>query len=191
MPLLMLKDLPRYECLLEAAKTFPGLDPSACEVFLHLLRAGDEAFKSTDEHLARHQISHGRFTVLLLLLDKAHGCPHPHTPAELADMACVTRATMTGLIDTLERDGLVTRTPDPNDRRMMSVSLTAHGQARLEKILPGHFQCMAKLVAPLSEPERRTLVGLLTKILEHASDSGAAQPATCTHIAATNPASSG
>jgi DNA-binding MarR family transcriptional regulator len=174
MPLLMLKDLPRYECLLEAAKTYPDLDPSACEVFLHLLRAGDEAFKATDVHLANHQISHGRFMVLMLLLEKGQGCSqshgaHPHTPAELADMAGVTRATMTGLIDTLERDGLVTRTPDPNDRRMMSVSLTAHGRARLEKILPGHFRCMARLIAPLSEPERKTLVTLLTKILEQAN----------------------
>ncbi len=39
-------------------------------------------------------------------------------------MAGVTRATMTGLIDTLERDGLVMREPDPVDRRMMFVQLT-------------------------------------------------------------------
>ena len=170
MPLLMMKDLPRYECLIEAAQTFPELDPSAADAFLHLLRAGDEAFKVTDEHLSRHQISHGRFTVLLLLLEKGEGCSKPHTPAELAEMAGVTRATMTGLVDTLERDGLVTRTPDPNDRRMMSVSLTEHGKARLEKILPGHFRRIAALMAPLSEAERKTLVGLLTKILEKASE---------------------
>ena len=40
MPLLLLKDLPRYECLLESAKDFPDLDPSAAEAYLHLLRAG-------------------------------------------------------------------------------------------------------------------------------------------------------
>ena len=33
MPLLLLKDLPRYECLLEAAKEFPALDPSAVEAY--------------------------------------------------------------------------------------------------------------------------------------------------------------
>jgi DNA-binding MarR family transcriptional regulator len=170
MPLLLLKDLPRYECLLEAAQTFPELDPSACEAFLHLLRAGDEAFKVTDEHISRHQISHGRFTVLLLLLEKGQDCGRPHTPAELADMAGVTRATMTGLIDTLERDGLVTRTPDPNDRRMMSVSLTAHGRTRMQQILPGYFSRMAALMAPLTEAERKTLVKLLTKILEQAAE---------------------
>lgn len=168
----MLKDLPRYECLIEASQKFRDLDPSACEAFMHLLRAGDEAFRVSDEHLARHQISHGRFTVLLLLLDKSQNCPRAHTPAELADMAGVTRATMTGLIDTLERDGLVTRTPDPNDRRMMSVALTPHGQSRLEGILPGHFKRMSALMNALDESERKTLVRLLTKILESAAEIG-------------------
>jgi DNA-binding MarR family transcriptional regulator len=170
MPLLLLKDLPRYECLIEAAQTFPDLDPSACEAFMHLLRAGDEAFCVMDEHLTKHQISHGRFTVLLLLLDKRSNCPRAETPAELADMAGVTRATMTGLVDTLERDGLVTRTPDPKDRRMMSVNLTEHGKARLDQILPGHFRRMAAVMSALDEGERKTLVRLLTKVLERATE---------------------
>lgn len=182
MPLLMLKDLPRYECLLEASQKFPDLDPTACEAFLHLLRAGDEAFRVSDEHLARHQISHGRFTVLLLLLDKTQNCTVAHTPAELADMAGVTRATMTGLIDTLERDGLVTRKPDPDDRRMMSVTLTSHGQARLQAILPGHFQRMTALMGMLDEPERKMLVRLLTKILAQASELGRRVPAPVAQI---------
>jgi DNA-binding MarR family transcriptional regulator len=178
MPFLLIKDLPRYECLSEAAKAFPDLDPSACEVFLHLLRAGDEAFRVGDEHLASHQLSQGRFTVLMLLLDKAKNCAQARTPAELADLSGVTRATMTGLVDTLERDGLVTRAPDPKDRRMMSVGLTKKGELLLQKILPRHFQRMAQLMAPLSETERKTLVRLLTKIHQQAGSlSGAAAPA--------------
>ena len=60
MPLLLLKDLPRYECLLEGAKEFPDLDPSACEAFLHLLRTSDEVFSLVEKDLAVHGISHGR-----------------------------------------------------------------------------------------------------------------------------------
>lgn len=169
MPLLLLKDLPRYECLLEAAKAFPDLDPSACEVFMNLLRTGDEVFRVADHHLAQHNISQGRFTVLLLLFDKIENCPHARTPAELADMAGVARATMTGLIDTLERDGLARREPDPVDRRMMSVGLTAKGEALMHAILPGHFKLMAALMSQLAEPERKTLVRLLNKIVQQAA----------------------
>ena len=169
MPFLLIKNLPRYECLLEASKLFPDMDPSATEAFLHLMQAGDEAFRLVDSHLAEHGISQGRFMVLMLLLNKRTNCPHPRTPAELADLAHVTRATITGLIDTLERDGLVRREPDAKDRRMMIVSLTPKGGAVLEAILPPHFQRMAALMEPLSHEERKMLVQLLGKIMQRAT----------------------
>jgi len=175
MPHLLLKDLPRYECLLEAAKEFPDLDPSAAEAFLHLLRTADDAFGVTERNLIDHGISHGRFGVLMLLWRSAQpraakllGADElsagPRTPAELADAANVTRATMTGLIDTLERDGYVKREPDPDDRRMMSVRLTPKAETFLRGFLPGHFRLLAALMSALSESERKTLVALLTKV---------------------------
>ena len=181
MPFLMIKNLPRYECLLAAAKEFSDLDPWACAVYLHLLRAGDEVFQVTERNLNRHAISPGRFGVLMLLWGGAQArspagegagdpclAPGPRTPAELAEAAGVTRATMTGLIDTLERDGLVRRVPDKEDRRMMSVVLTPKAHQFLAGMLPGHFQLMATLTSALSEAERQTLVALLNKIIERA-----------------------
>jgi len=185
MPLLMLKELPRYECLLKAAEKFPGLDPSATAALLHLLRTGDVVFGVIDRNLAQHNISQGGFGVLMLLLKSTEtdavetsccGTPGPRTPAELAEAAGVTRATMTGLIDTLERDGLVRREPDPDDRRMMSVRLTPKGETFLHGMLPSHFQRMASLMQPLNESERNTLVLLLNKLLDHASTLAAPGP---------------
>jgi DNA-binding MarR family transcriptional regulator len=181
MPFLMIKNLPRYECLLAAAEDFPDLDPWACAVYLHLLRAGDEVFRVAEKNLNRHAISPGRFGVLMLLWGGAHSrdpegdgaadpclAAGPRTPAALADAAGVTRATMTGLIDTLERDGLVRRVPDQEDRRMMSVVLTPKARQLLADMLPGHFRLMAALTTALSESERQTLVALLNKIIERA-----------------------
>ncbi len=176
MPFLMLKDLPRYECLLEASLQFPDLDPTAAEAYLNLLRTSDEVFRAREAYLAKHHLSQGRFTVLMQLLDKAKNCATPRTPAELAELAGVRRATMTGLIDTLERDGLVKREPDPVDRRMMSVHLTARGEEVLRQVLPGHFQWMASLMAPLDEAERKTLVRLLSKIVERVQSPSVATP---------------
>ena len=186
MPYLLLKDLPRYECLLEAGKEFPDLDPSAAEAFMHLLRTGDEVFGHTDRNLSDHNISHGRFGVMMLLwrsvlpraaaVSGVGGCSDgPRTPAELADAAGVTRATMTGLIDTLERDGFVKREPDTNDRRMMSVRLTPAGEKFMADYLPQHFQAIASLMSPLSETERKTLVRLLSKVQQHAATLNAAK----------------
>src|ERR1022692_4675180 len=90
----------------------------------------------------------------------------------LLETAGVTRATITGLVDTLERDGLVRREHDSDDRRMMLVHLTQKGHAALREILPGHFKRMAALMAPLSEHERKTLVRLLDKVAGQASAMG-------------------
>jgi DNA-binding MarR family transcriptional regulator len=179
MPHLMLKDLPRYECLLEAAREFPDLDPSAAEAYLHLLRTADEVFALADAQLASHGISHGRFGVLMLLWRSSEPrsgdisittapCG-PRTPAELADAAGVTRATMTGLIDTLERDGFVVREPDPSDRRMLLVRLTRKGENFLTRFLPLHFREVRSVMGALTEPERKTLVRLLGKIQQQSA----------------------
>lgn len=168
---LILKNLPRYECLHEAAQKFPDLDPSAMEAYLYVIRAGTDCLEFAHEYLASYNVSSGRFTVLMLLFKRQTLAEKDGviTPAELADMAGCTRATMTGLIDTLERDDLVKRVPDEKDRRMMTVSLTAKGQALLKKMLPGHFKRLAKIMSCLSEPERKTLVKLLGKISEQVS----------------------
>lgn len=166
----MLKDLPRYERLLEAAKEYPDLEPSACEAFMHLLRAGDDVFRVMSAFFCEHSISQGRFVVLLLLIDKGTGCPCVmSTPAQLADKAGVTRATMTGLIDTLERDGYVRREPDPKDRRMMFVKLTPQGESFIKSLLPLHFRRMSYLMGTLTIEERKMLVRLLEKIVERTS----------------------
>ncbi len=161
MPLLMLKDLPRYECLLKAAERYPDMELSANEAFLNLLRTADMMFAEKGRYLGQLGLSQGRFTVLMLL----NGCcEHPATPASLADEAGVTRATMTGLIDNLERDGFVVREADPLDRRTVLVRLTEAGQTFVEGMLPGWFQRVSSVIDPLDEAERKTLVDLLQKI---------------------------
>lgn len=167
---LMLKEIPRYECLREVATKFPQLNPTAMECFMYMMRAGDEMFRVGDAYFSKHNLSQGRFLVLILLVDPLTSEAIARTPAELADMASCTRATMTGLIDTLERDGLVRREPNPDDRRMMRVYITEQGLSVLETILPEHFARITQLMAPLSEAECRTLVGLLSKVIVRAGE---------------------
>ena len=76
----------------------------------------------------------------------------------------VTRATMTGLIDTLEKDGIVSRTADSIDRRTVLVRVTESGRALLERMVPDYFDCVAKIMEPLNAGQRKQLVDLLQKI---------------------------
>ena len=161
MPMLMLKDVPQYECLLERSKRFPELEPSAVEAFLHLLRTSSEVFEAFGNFLDKFSISPGRFTVLMLL---NRNPDKPINLAELADAAGVTRATMTGLIDTLERDGFVKRRADAADRRVLLVAFTAKGRSFLEKIVPEYYRRVSALMKHTTAADRRTLVQLMAKV---------------------------
>lgn len=166
MPHILLRQIPRYECLLEASRLYPQLDPKGCEAFLHLLHTGDEIVRHFAQFFQKHGLSQGRFAVLMLLNHRLTTFPSPSTPAELADQCACTRATMTGLIDTLEKDGYVRREPDAEDRRVMRVCLTELGKNMMNEILPQHFHTITSLMNALSEAEQRTLVSLLAKILQ-------------------------
>ncbi|GAB5559588.1 MAG: MarR family transcriptional regulator [Synoicihabitans sp.] len=169
MPLLMLKDLPRYECLLECAKRFPDLNPEAASLFMQMLRTADELYQVKADFLRQHNISNGRFTVLMLLnatgsMEGNADSNPPKSPADLAEMAGVTRATMTGLIDTLEKDGLVRREADSRDRRAMLVHLTEKGESFTREILPGYFRQVTAIMSAISGPEKKQLSSILERV---------------------------
>lgn len=162
MPMLLLKDLPKYECLLAHSRRYPDLDPSAVEAFLHLLRASTDVFEAFTQYFGtKYAISQGRFLVMMLLNRDPE---KPCNPAELAERAGVARATMTGLIDTLERDELVTREMAHEDRRMMQVRLTTKGRNFLDRMLPDYYRRIAALMGGLTGTERKTLVALMGAI---------------------------
>ena len=54
------------------------------------------------------------------------------TPARIAEAMNINRTTMTGILDRLEADGLITRTLDPDDRRSFIIALTQAGHAIIQ-----------------------------------------------------------
>jgi DNA-binding MarR family transcriptional regulator len=172
-PVTLLKSLPKYEVFLEDSKRFPGLDASACYVFLQLLRTGDDLLAMDELILSSLGTRHGRF-VLLMLLHK-HG-PGEMTPAELAEKTGVTRATISGLLDGLEKDGLVERRPDPQDRRITRLFLTGAGDQLLQRVRPIYSEWFTSVISPLAEDERKQLVIILQKLQQRLAELGAQLP---------------
>ncbi len=175
MPFLMLKDLPRYDCLLAAAERYPEMKPRAHEAYLHLLRTADLVNERQRAFLGKTQITQGRFSVLMLLRH-AFEEEDAATPATLAEKAGVTRATMTGLLDTLERDGFIAREADPHDRRLIRIQLTAGGIDFIQGLLPSWFVSVGETIAPLSEVECAQLVFLLQKLQCHLAAPASTHP---------------
>jgi DNA-binding MarR family transcriptional regulator len=160
-PVTLLKALPRYDVFLTETRDFPHLDASACYTFLQLLRTGDELLALDAQVLSSFGTRHGRFNLLMMLKHCAVG---KATPADLAEKTGVTRATITGLLDGLEKEGLVERRPDPENRRSIQVKLTAAGQEFLDRVRPGYCRWFTSVVEPLNQDERQQLLVLLEKI---------------------------
>jgi DNA-binding MarR family transcriptional regulator len=97
---------------------------------------------------------------LLANLDREDG----QTPATLSRRMLVTAGNLTGLVDRAERDGVVERRSDVNDRRVSHIHLTASGRELIAQMLPVHARHVTELLEPLDPTERRELRRLLGKL---------------------------
>lgn len=91
------------------------------------------------------------------------------TLAALSRRMLVTAGNLTGLVDRAERDGIVERRPDPSDRRLTRVFLTARGQGVAERAIERHAEVAEEILGPLDAREReelRTLLGRLREVLD-------------------------
>jgi DNA-binding MarR family transcriptional regulator len=156
-----LRDIPKYETIRAHAARYPEVDPASSAACVLLLRVASDILAAIDDYLDEHELSQGRWQVMMLL----YRTPElPQNPCELARKAGVTRATMTGLLDGLEREGLVGRETVAEDRRMLDVRLTAKGRKYLGEIMPGYFRLIRRVMRGLSEDEKQQMIGLLTKL---------------------------
>lgn len=140
---------------------YQGFDRLAIQTILALKvtahRLENCAFAWFDEY----GLTPAKLNALICL--RAHG-DQPMRLSEIGDYLFSTRANVTGLIDGLERDGLVKRTANPGDRRSTLVSLTGKSLSLLAVILPKHFARVHRITSRLSSSEQRQLIALLAKI---------------------------
>jgi DNA-binding MarR family transcriptional regulator len=157
---------PNQEAFQELERDFSDFDLESVETCLTFLDATAEVYSAFDAQFERFGLSAGKFTILMQLYTAKRGLP----PSEFANRANVTRATITGLLDRLEREGFVERQNHPSDRRMLTVHLTDKGKTLIKSILPEHFCRTKKLMASLTSTEQKTFVKLLGKLRSSASE---------------------
>jgi DNA-binding MarR family transcriptional regulator len=90
---------------------------------------------------------------------------------EIGDQTRATSANVTYLIDGLEREGLVERVQDPQDRRFSYVRLTPEGEALAASLVPLMVEFMDHLLRGFSEDEKRTFIDLLARVQANAETS--------------------
>lgn len=151
--------IPDYQRLCALTKKVPELDPDEVMTVVLLRTIADELVAQLQASLDQYGISEGRMRVLAHLLDREG----PATHSQLASASGVTKGTITGLIDGLERDGLVRRSACPSDRRVSLIELTNEGERTLKKILPQHLRRLSELVGVVTKTEQKELLKLLKR----------------------------
>ena len=147
--------------LAELERINPEIEPLAVQTVLWLTRAYDAAISAQTEELRPLNLSPSAFNMLMALRN-AEG--NTLEPCQLADQLLVSRPSVTGLLDTLQRRGLIERHPHSGDRRRLLVKLTDAGHELLDGHFPHHYKVQSRLVDDLSQDEQEQLVTLLRRI---------------------------
>jgi MarR family 2-MHQ and catechol resistance regulon transcriptional repressor len=129
------------------------------DTFIKLTRCTFSLFTRLAERNTIGDLTYSQFAVLEALYHLG-----PMTQGQVSQKVLKSGSNMTTVIDNLERDGLVRRERDAEDRRVIHVHLTDAGSSKLEAVLPGHIAALVEEFSVLSANEQETL-GVLCKKL--------------------------
>jgi len=137
---------------LTMTKTQPSLT-------LSLLQAREAAMAFFRPLLNQHDLTEQQWRVIRIL--KQHGELENY---QLAELACILKPSMTGVLGRLERDGLVRRQKAAQDQRRVFVSLTEGGEACFASMKEGMEANYQKIQAQFGEEKLQQLMGLLNDL---------------------------
>jgi len=124
---------------------------------------GKKLHMSMERWAERFGLSEGRFQILVRLKHQPNG---RFTMGELAEMLDVSPRTVTGLVDNLERDGLVKRVDDAADRRSVYAELSDQGRERIETLWRETVGAQVALTRGLTSSELIQLRHLCLRLIQ-------------------------
>jgi DNA-binding MarR family transcriptional regulator len=139
---------------------FPELDGEAIPLGITLTRAAHAHGTISEQVIHRH---HSRnwlvFRVLYVIW-----VFEPVSARDVVEAMQLSRQTVSNTLRALEADGLITRTRDEQDARLITIRLTADGRKSVEQSLEQQFQLDSRIFEVLSAEERLQLASLLARV---------------------------
>jgi MarR family 2-MHQ and catechol resistance regulon transcriptional repressor len=131
----------------------------ALNAFITLVRASEAVSAALHGPLAGHRLTSSQFGVLEALLHLGPLCQ-----GDLAAKLLRSCASMTSVVEGLEKRGLVVRQRTEEDKRFVRVALTAKGRRLIQQIFPAHAERVTRRFGVLSEQEQEHLRRLCRKL---------------------------
>ena len=144
----------------------PGLSAEELGAYFALVEVSNLLQYAVDEHLrVDGDLSYVQFQVLARLVDAAEG---KLRMTDLADGVVYSRSGLTYQAGLLDKRGLITRSPSPDDERSVMVAVTDAGRDLVAQVLPGHVDRVQHLLfEALSEDDVTALNAVLGRIRDH------------------------
>lgn len=159
--------MPTRDELERHRKLIPEIDPSAVIAMLRIMRTGQQIQHAVLDVLQQeYGMSEGKFCAMVVMHQYKEGI----SPSALAGRVGVTRATISNMLQRLERDGMVLLRAADGDGRCKMAQLTDKGRALMQEVLPPHYLRVSQLMSRLSESEQREIIYLLQKLTGEKSD---------------------
>ncbi|MDR7276521.1 MarR family winged helix-turn-helix transcriptional regulator [Catenuloplanes atrovinosus] len=142
-----------------------GLAPDQLQTYFALMEAAGLLQHHVEQQLrAEGGLSYVQFQLLARLADAKGRL----SMTELADGVVYSRSGLTYQAGLLEKAGLITRGPCPDDERATLVTITDDGLALLQRVLPGHVRVTRELLfAPLGPDDLRHLGDIMARVRDH------------------------
>ncbi|WP_459501136.1 MarR family winged helix-turn-helix transcriptional regulator [Bacillus sp. C1] len=143
-------------------------DPIAAKLGLLMLWISDNVLDAIDMDLAPLGISESKLDFLLLFILREIEMNEEEatsmSPSDIANRLGITRASVTGLLDWMEKRALIVRYHHSEDRRRLKVKITPKGRELVFLSLPTFWSSCATLVDDFNQEERQILEKLLNKM---------------------------
>lgn len=160
MPKLLMSDVPcTPEFLQGLGHHFPEVDSYSFYTYLTLRKVSSDLENSLESYFSSYGVSAGRFMLLLLLSSQSGGM----MPSELALQCGVTQATISGLLNGLEKSQLILRETHLQDGRAFVIKLSEKGQALLNLVKPEFLNCVHSMMEKFSVEEKQNMVACLSR----------------------------
>jgi DNA-binding MarR family transcriptional regulator len=140
----------------------PEIDHAPIGVVGRISRLAREIEARLEPVYREHGLEPGWHDVLATL--RRTGTPYQLRPSDFTGSLMLTSSGATKRLDRLERAGLVERTPDPDDRRGVIITLTEAGHELIDRVTEAHMANEARLLEGLTPSERDRLAALLRKL---------------------------
>ncbi len=140
----------------------PELDPTPIGVVGRVSRLARELEQRLEPVYREHGLEAGWHDVLATL--RRTGPPYRLRPTEFTSALMLTSSGTTKRLDRLEQAGLITRGPDPEDRRGTLIALTPAGRKLIDAVTEAHLDNERRLLSTLTGAEQRRLADLLRKL---------------------------